>query len=383
MFSLLREFKIGRPQIFAGLLLLVFLLQTLWVASTRRLSGLEYEFIASGLRIKGGEHPPATSPLTSGIAALPVRLLAVLRDTAPASMRTALTMPRPWIFRLPFVFLGLWLGGAIWWVARRLFGDGGGYTALALFCLSPAMVKIGSNIGPEIILAWSSFGLIYTAIGVAHTVYAPPRKWIPRIVVLGFAIGICIATELWAFTIVLPAFALMLYLTPGCRKTALMILLSASAIGLAILGFVFWIAGDAAWVRERMTPRPTLEVVQNLGFAFADSDHYLYLDFVVPMFMAAALTVYGSWPRARYFGNTAPLMTSFSMVLLFALVPTLYLWKAPLGLSFLFLFIAGVAADLFETPYGKVLSFVLFAILAIKGVLGLSLLRAWIHQNPM
>ncbi len=384
MLRVLREFKIGRPQIFAGLLLLCFLIQCFWVSGERKISDLEYEYIASGLSATPAQHVQTTSPFTGLVAALPVRLLESLKGIAPASIKTMLAIPRPWIFRLPFVIFGLWLGGAIWWVARRLFNDPGGYVALGLYSVSPAMVKISANIGPEIILAWSSFGLIYTAIGVAHTLYAPPRKWLPRILILGLAIGICISTALWAITVVLLAFAFMLYLSPGRRGALLAVLAGACAIAAAIFAAVNWAGGNRVPVSQAaITPQPTMEVVLNLGFAFADSDRYLFLDYVVPSLLALSLMVYGAWKRARYFGNTAPLIASFSMVLLFALVPAVHLWEAPLGLSFLFLFLGGIAADLLETPYRAILSFLLTAILAVKGVLGLGLLRAWIHQNPV
>ena len=123
-------------------------------------------------------------------------------------------IPRPWLVRLPFVIFGVWLGAAVWWVARRLFDDAGGYVALGLYCSSPAMVMISSNIGPEIILAWSGFGLIYTAIGVAHTLLAPPKKWTARILLLGLAIGFSLSAQLWSFTVVLLALAFMIYLAP-------------------------------------------------------------------------------------------------------------------------------------------------------------------------
>lgn len=378
-----REFRIGRPQILAGLLLTVFLIQSLWVAASRRLSDLEYEYIASGFSALPQQQGGPASPFTGLVAAMPVRLVSTLKNVAPASVKAALAIPHPWVLRLPFVIFGLWLGGALWWVARRLFGDSGGYLALALYCFSPAMIKISSNIGPEIILAWSSFGLIYTAIGVAHTIYAPPRKWIPRIVILGIAIGACLATVLWAFTIVLLSLVFMLYLSPQRRKVTLTVLLGAMAIGLALLLLIGWMTGHAALTSASIIPQPSFEIVRNLGFTFADSDHYFFLDYVLPGLFAAALVVYGNWERARYFGNTAPLITSFTIVLLFALVPALHLWVAPLGLSFVFLFIGGVAADLVETPFRRTLSFVLFAILAIKAVLGMSLLSVWIHQNAI
>ena len=376
MLHSLKGFSIGRPQIFAGLLLLAFLAQCIWVSAERRLSDLEYEYIASGFKLHG-QQVSVASPFTGWMAALPVRLVSVFKNVAPASLKAALAIPRPWVYRLPFVIFGMWLGGALWWVARRLFGDRGGYLALALYCFSPAMVKISSNISPEIVLAWSSFGLIYTAIGVAHTVYAPPRKWIPRIVILGIAIGVCLSTEAWAFTVVLLALIFMLYLSPQRCKASMAVLMGALAIGLALCFAVGRLAGSGTVATLAViTPRFTWDVVRNLGFAFAD-------DYVLPAFLAAALLVYGSWKRARYFGNNAPLITSFAMVLLFALVPALHLWDAPLGLSFVFLFIGGVAADVLETPYGRTLSFVLFAILVVKGVLEMSLLHAWIHQNSV
>lgn len=384
MLKILRDFKIGRPQVFGGALLALFLAQCIWVASGRRLSDLEYDYIAAGFGTPAGQQLRAASPFTGLVATASLRLLSALKPLMPVSLRAWLAIPHPWLIRLPFVAFGIWLGGALWWVARRLFGNRGGYVALALYCFSPAMVKISSNIGPEIILAWSIFGLIYTAIGVAHTVYVAPRKWIPRIVILGVAIGVSTATALWSFTIVLLAFAFMLYLTPGRRKSALMVMLSASGIGLAIFALVSLSTGNPGLISSALVePRPSLELVRNLGFAFADSDSYLGLDYVLPALLATALVVYGAWRRARYFGNTAPLITSFLTVLLFAAVPAMHIWEAALGLSFVFLFIGGVAADLFETPLGTTLSFVLLAILAAKSVLDVSLLRGWIHQNPM
>ena len=158
----------------------------------------------------------------------------------------------------------------MWWVARRLFDDEGGYVALALYCTSPAMITISSNIGPEIILAWSSLGLIYTAIGVAHTLYAPPRKWVPRIAILGLSIGFALATFWWSVTLVLLAFGYMIYLAPGCRRKALMVLASASVIGCAVWAAVYWMTGSAGLgVKAALAQKPTLEVLGNLAFALS------------------------------------------------------------------------------------------------------------------
>lgn len=381
MLQAAKEFRIGRPQIFAGLMLLGFLGQCLWVAGSRKLSDLERQYLGAGLSLsQPGQEPGINSPLTGWVARLPLRTTQVVRRIAPASLSSALAIPRPWLLRLPFIAFGLWLGGALWWVARRLFDDAGGYVALALFCTSPAMVMISSNIGPEIILAWSIFGLIYTAIGVAHTLYASPRKWAPRAVILGLSIGFALSTALWSLALVPLAFAFMIYLAPGRRRSVLAVLLGASAIALAVLGFFVWSTGSSGpGSMALITPNPTLELVRNLGFALnKDSDGYV----LVALFIVA-LTVYGSWPRARYFGNTTPLLTAFATVLLFALVPAIHVWDASLGLSFVFVFVGGVVADLLEIRHRRAVAAILVAGFLLRIVLSLRALWQWIGQKPV
>ena len=377
MLQIIRESRVGRPQIYAGLMLLVFFAQCLWVARGRKFSELEYQYIAAGFSSPTGQEYRGTSPFTGWVAALPLRAIAAVRAHGPSALSSALAIPRPWLVRLPFMIFGIWLGGALWWVARRLFDDEGGYVALALYCSSPAMVKIGSNIGPEIILAWSGIGLVYTAIGVSHTLYAPPRKWVPRIGILGLSIGFALSTALWSFTLVLLAFAFMVYLAPGRRRFVLIVLASASAIGLAVLGVVTWLTGNTfLGLHSQIAPRPTFELIRSLWFVFTDS-------YALGAFFIVALTAYGSWARARYFGNSAPLITAFSAVLLFTLVPGIHLWDATLGLSFIFIFIGGIAADLLETSFRRTVGAILIAGLVLRVVLAVVDISRWVHQNPV
>jgi hypothetical protein len=378
MFQAIKEFQVGRPQIFAGLMLMGFLAQCLWVGASRRLSPLEEEYVASGFPHRSGQEYRITSPFTGWAAALPYK---ITRKAAGTVVSVQSVVPKPWMGRLPFIIFGLWLGGALWWVARRLFDDAGGYVALGLYCTSQAMVMIATNVGPEVLLAWSIFGLIYTAIGVAHTLYAPPKKWLPRIVILGLSIGFSLATAVWSFTVVLLALAFMLYLAPGRRRAALMVLLGALAIGVGVYAFILGLTG-APWLATHSLIRPhlSLELVRNLKFVFADGytdlGSYLFVGFFV-----AALTVYGSWSRAQYFGNTAPLLISFSVVLLFALVPAIHVWIATLGLIFVFVFVGGVAADLLEARAKSLVAMILAAGFLFRIVLGLWALRSWVH-NP-
>jgi len=378
MLQVFREFRVGRPQVLAGLMLLAFLAQCLWTANTRKLSDLEYRYIAAGLSTERGKEVNP-SPFTGWVAAFSVRFTALARKFATPSISEALAIPRPWLLRLPFIIFGLWLGGALWWVARRLFDDEGGYIALALYCTSPAIVQISSNIGPEIILAWSSLGLIYTAIGVAHTLYAPPKKWVPRIAILGLSIGFALATAWWSFTLVLLAFGYMMYLAPGRRKKVLLVLAGATAIGVGVWGMFFWFTGSAGLgVKALFAQKPTLEAVRNLAFPLAaQTDGYI----LVFLFIVA-FTAYGSWPRARYFGNTAPLITALTAVLLFSLVPAVRIWDATAGLCFVFIFIGGLAADFLETRFRRPVAMFLAACFALRTVLTVLALRGWV-QNLM
>jgi hypothetical protein len=370
-----QSFQIGRPQVLAGLMLLAFLAQCLWVANSRKFSELEYQYIGAGLPKKPGMEYRVTSPLTAFLAAEPFRLA---RQASGGNLTQSLLIPRPWLVRLPFVIFGVWLGAAVWWVARRLFDDAGGYIALGLYCSSPAMVMISSNIGPEIILAWSGFGLIYTAIGVAHTLLAPPKKWMPRILLLGLAIGFSLSAQLWSFTVVLLAMGFMVYLAPGRRREVFTVLGGASAIGLAVYTFFTVITG-AHWIPIQTVwqPRLSKDLLHILNFVFADGflkpNSYLF----VALFIAA-LTAYGSWRRARYFGNTAPLLAAFIVVMLFALVPGSYLWSATLGLSFVFLFIGGIGADLLETEAFRLVAWILLAGFLLRAVLGVWSLSHWV-----
>jgi hypothetical protein len=81
----------------------------------------------------------------------------------------------------------------------------------------------------------------------------------------------------------------------------------------------------------------------------------------------------------RYFGNTAPLITGFAAVLLFSLVPAIHLWDATLGLSFVFLFVGGVAADLLETGWGRGVARILGAGFLLRAVLGIVALGRWMR----
>ncbi len=98
------------------------------------------------------------------------------------------------LLRLPFLLAGVVLGGGLWWVTRRLYGNLGGYTALTLYCFSPAVLKACVAPNAEILAALGVYGGVYTCIGVAHAMQGPRRKWRPRIVLLTVLFAVAAAS---------------------------------------------------------------------------------------------------------------------------------------------------------------------------------------------
>jgi hypothetical protein len=100
MLQAIKEFHVGRPQVLAGLMLVAFLAQAGWVASSRKLSSLEFQYIESGLPLKPGQEYRVTSPLTAILAAVPFR---VVRMMAGQDISKSAIVPRPWMARVPFL----------------------------------------------------------------------------------------------------------------------------------------------------------------------------------------------------------------------------------------------------------------------------------------
>src|SRR5207253_843421 len=129
---------------------------------------------------------------------------------------------------------------SLWYVARRLYGNAGGYIALALYCFSPAILRSASmwDVEPEIGAAWGAFGAVFTAIAVAHTLYAPREvvlwNW-RRILLLGLSLVMAIGCQ-FSLVILLPiALGFMLYLAPNRRLAAITIWAASCVVALFLL----------------------------------------------------------------------------------------------------------------------------------------------------
>jgi len=113
----------------------------------------------------------------------------------------------------------------------------GGYTALALYCFSPAVLKACVSPNPDVLAALGVYGGVYTCIGVAHSMQGPARKWRPRIVLLIVAFGVTAASHIAALPLAaLLGLAAMFWIAEGRRSQTLPVVLIA-AVGALI--FVF------------------------------------------------------------------------------------------------------------------------------------------------
>jgi hypothetical protein len=393
----LPRIKFGRPQQMAGLLLLVFLAECLWVVSRQQLSQQDYRYAECGREMWERPSPLAGYFTTCGnlngdgtfayrVAGLPLTLQRLVmlgadklrkpenRLYAQGSLNGSTWEARHELFsvkyllHVPFIFFAIWLGGGLWWVCRRLFGNEGGFFALGLYCFCPAIVRSAVMPNNEVLAMWGLYGLVYTAMGVAHAMQGPRRKWRPRIALLTLSLGLTAAAHLLAAIIgFVMAVVWMMYLAQRRRSYVMQILVFSAVGALAIL-FVSY--------AFRLAPFSYVFTGGGARFWFAlDGVRRFFLNVTnAPIVVATlvALLLYVSTRRCRYFGNTAPLVM---FLLLFPLVTTQtvsqpWLWALP----FLFTFVGGVFADVLEMRQRKMFLALSGAILLMQAVLCLSLL---------
>jgi hypothetical protein len=402
-FARLRRFRFNLPQRIAAGLLALFLAQGLWLTAHQTLTDRDYQYARCGREMWEKPSPLAGYFTTCGnihdgviayrAAGLPLtlnvqleRALDTFRKPEDRVVQTgtgASSELSTWelrhqlphillLLRLPFLFAGCVLGAALWWVTRRLYGNFGGYTALALYCFSPSILKASVSPSPEIIAALGVFGGVYTCIGVAHAMQGPRRKWRPRIVLLTLSFGLAAAAHISALAIVaLLGLVAMLWVAEGRRSQVLPIVLLAS-VGALILVFVcYGFSPDAFSYLFR----------SSAGFLWFSRDPAERFFTSLPnaggvIATAASLILYLGLRRSRYFGNTSPLLCA---VLLFFLVTTgvpasPWLWAQP----FLLAFIGGVMADAYEGPRPRlalaaggavILGQAVFCLLSLRGML--------------
>ncbi len=253
------------------------------------------------------------------------------------------------LLRLPFLFAGCVLGGCLWWVTRRLYGNLGGYTALALYCFSPAILKACVTPEPGVLAALGVYGGVYTCIGVAHAMQGRAANGVR---------ASCCSRQLFGSP--LPR------TSPPCRWWRCWAWCSCSGSPKdAAARCCRWSCWPAAGALVRclrllrllarrlqlcLSLRRRIPLV--LAGSRAGTSSRALANAGITIAAVAALVLYLGLRRSRYFGNTAPL---FCAVVLSAAchdrrclaVP--WLWALP----FLFTFVGGVFADAYESPRGR------------------------------
>jgi hypothetical protein len=389
-FGMLRRFRFNLPQRIAAVMLALFLLQGFWIVSRQTLTDRDFQFARCGRETWEKPSPLAGYFTTCGnihdsilayrLAGLPLTLN-ILAERAFDRFRSPEDRVvqqsgelSTWelrhqithillLLRLPFLFAGFLLGACIWWVTRRLYGNFGGYTALALYCFSPPILKACVAPDPDVLAALAVFGGVYTCIGVAHAMQGPARKWRPRILLLTLIFGVAASAHIVALPVAaLLGLALMLWIAEGHRSQALPIVLAASLGALILLfacynfssdAFSYVFRSGAGFVTFSTDPaRRFFSTLSNGGIALA---------------AAAAVVLYLAVARTRYFGNTAPLLCAIVLMLLVmtGAPGSPWLWALP----FLLTFIGGVFADAYESPRSRLAIGAAAAIILLQAVL--------------
>ncbi|HTB95760.1 MAG TPA: hypothetical protein VK716_02030 [Terracidiphilus sp.] len=373
--GLIRRFRFNLPQRIAAGFLALFLAQGLWLTSRQTLSDLDYQYARCGREVWEKPSPLAGYYTSCGnihdgilayrLAGLPLtlnllfeRTLDTFRKPEDRIVQTGDELSS-WelrhqlthillLLRLPTLGAGCLLGAGLWWVTRRLYGNLGGYTALALYCFSPPILKACVTPSPEVFAALGVYGAVYTCIGVAHAMQGPRRKWRPRIVLLTAVLAVAAAAHIAALPVAaFLGFVFMLWVAEGRRSQVLPIVLLASIGALLIVFALYGFSPDAfsyifrsaaGFVSISFDPaRRFFSALPNAGITVA---------------AAAAILLFIGVRRSRYFGNTAPLLSCLPLfILILTGTPgSPWLWALP----FLLTFISGVFADAYEGPRGRV-----------------------------
>ena len=377
--GILRRFRFNLPQRIAAGLLAAFLVQGLWLTCQQTMTDRDYQYARCGREM--WERPSQLAGyftscgnihdgiLAYRLAGLPLTLnllaergLDHFRKPEERVVQTGGELSAPnlstwelrhqlthilFLMRLPFLGAGILLGGGLWWVTRRLYGNLGGYIALALYCFSPAVLRACVTPNAELLAGLGVYGGVYTCIGVAHAMQGPRRKWRPRIVLLTVIFGVAAASHIAALiVVVLLGLAAMLWVAAGRRSQTLPVVLMATVGALLVVfacygfspdafSYLFRSAAGFLWV----SLDPAVRFFSTLGNAG------------ITVASGAAVALFLGLRKSWYFGNTAPLLCALVlMVLVMTGAPgSPWLWALP----FLLTFVGGVFADACEGPRGR------------------------------
>jgi hypothetical protein len=305
---------------------------------------------------------------------------------APLLVRPGSWLPelfRPLLAATPYLFFGVMLGASLWYVARRLYGNAGGYIALTLYCFSPAMIVnvAGTQSVGEVGAVWGAFGTVFTAIAVAHTLYAPREvvlwNW-RRILLLGLSLALAAGNQFSLAVLALVILPLMFWVAPVRPRAVLVIWTTAIAVAVVLLFAAYFFKPALFWQGMLHARWITFEPAAfGMSVSYRNAVQTIFRS-SPPLMLAlpVALIAYFGWKRTRYFGNTAPLLIAALLLILALGAPNFPGQGFHLTtLVFLFVFVAGVFADLLETRQSLLVTAGLCGLLSASAIW--NLLQLW------
>jgi hypothetical protein len=289
----------------------------------------------------------------------------------------------PLLAATPYLFFGVMLGASLWYVVRRLYGNSGGYIALLLYCFSPAMIVnvAGAQSVGEMGGVWGAFGIVFTAIAVAHTLYAPREvvlwNW-RRILLLGLSLALATGNQFSLGVLALVILPLMFWVAPVRPRAVLAIWTTAMAVA-AVLLFAAYFFEPALFGQGMLHARWIDFEPAAFGISVSYGNVLQTIFASSPPLMIAmpvALIAHLGWKRTRYFGNTAPLLIAVLFLILALGSPNFPGQGFHLTmLVFLFVFVAGVFSDLLETQQSLLVTAGLCGLLGASAIW--NLLQLW------
>jgi hypothetical protein len=375
--------RFGQPQVLAGSLLLIFVGQCLWLlargTSTLDVDSAQLFRVQEGVRqwqgngiagtpaperLEAASGPPTEIEENQGYDPQHSPLWYLVASAAfvrsPGLSTIASLRDWSWLARLPYAVCGVLLGASLWYVARRLYGNAGGFVALSLYCFSPAMIQSSTLwlAPPDMPATWGTFGAIFTSIAVAHTLYAPREvvlwNW-RRILLLGLSLALAVGCQFSLILLVPISLALMCYVAPSRWRAAVAIWVAASAVAVALL---FAAYGFDLHALSRGVDHVRWIDISARAFSMGPAYQTVWSRLLkggpsLVLALPFAIAGYLVWPRARYFGNTVPLLLALFFLILSIGAAHLGSGFELMALPFLFIFVAGMTADLLETDYRK------------------------------
>src|SRR5260221_673705 len=174
-----------------------------------------------------------------------------------------------------------------------------------------------------------------------------------RILLLGLSLALAAGNQFSLAVLALVILPLMFWVTPVRPRAVLAIWSTAVAVALVLVFAAYFFEPKlfwqgilhARWIDFEPAAFATL-------VSFRDALQTIFRN-SPPLMLAlpVALITYLGWKRTRYFGNTAPLLVAALMLILALGAPNFPGQGFRLTmLVFLFVFVAGVFADLLETP---------------------------------